>query len=415
MSKTYDLSLFDAFGIELEYMIVDRDTLAVKPIADLLFEDLLGHEGNEFEMPVISLSNELALHIVELKTTMPTQNLQALRDAFYKTIQMVNEHLQKWNARLMPTAAHPWMDPLKETRLWAHENAEIYQTYDKIFDCKGHGWSNLQSTHINLPFGNDEEFGRLHAAIRLLLPILPCLAASSPVLNGKLTGLHDTRLDYYRKNQRRIPSICGMLIPEQVWQESDYRANIYNKIEEDLIPFDPQHILDPVWVNSRGAIARFDRGAIEIRTLDLQECAAADLAIATLVIEILKLLVNEDLISYKKQKMVETEKLAAVQEKTIQKAEKAVIDDQEYLRIFGMQSSYRVRGVDIWSGLLDLLIKKNNRLIEPWKVQLTILFDQGSLSSRIIKALQFDSSHEQLKWVYDKLAKCLQYDQMFLV
>lgn len=31
------LHLFEAFGIELEYMIVDQDTLDVKPIADQLF------------------------------------------------------------------------------------------------------------------------------------------------------------------------------------------------------------------------------------------------------------------------------------------------------------------------------------------------------------------------------------------
>ena len=35
---------------------------------------------------------------------------------------------------------------------------------------------------LNLPFSSDEEFGRLHAAIRLLLPLLPALAASSPLV-----------------------------------------------------------------------------------------------------------------------------------------------------------------------------------------------------------------------------------------
>ena len=88
----------------------------------------------------------------------------------------------------MPTAAHPFMDPMKETKIWPHENNEVYAIYNKIFDCRGHGWSNLQSTHLNLPFYDDEEFAKLHAAVRLVLPILPALCASSPILDGKLTG-----------------------------------------------------------------------------------------------------------------------------------------------------------------------------------------------------------------------------------
>ncbi|WP_262710362.1 hypothetical protein [Mangrovivirga cuniculi] len=38
MIKRNRLRLFQAFGIELEYMIVNRDTLEVMPIADKLFE-----------------------------------------------------------------------------------------------------------------------------------------------------------------------------------------------------------------------------------------------------------------------------------------------------------------------------------------------------------------------------------------
>ena len=85
-------------------------------------------------------------------------------------------------AILLPTAMHPWMDPHTETLLWPHGNRDIYHTYNRIFNCQGHGWSNLQSVHVNLAFKGDEEFGRLHGAIRLLLPLLPALAITSPCL-----------------------------------------------------------------------------------------------------------------------------------------------------------------------------------------------------------------------------------------
>ena len=114
---------------------------------------------------------------------------------------------------LMPERAHPWMNPNLETRLWPHDNNEVYAIYNTIFDCRGHGWSNLQSTHLNLPFYDDEEFAKLHAAVRPVLPILPP-CASSPILEGKSTGSLDSRMLFYKNNRARIPSITGKVIPE---------------------------------------------------------------------------------------------------------------------------------------------------------------------------------------------------------
>src|SRR5665811_1134453 len=97
----------------------------------------------------------------------------------------IRDSLETMGAQLMPGAMHPWMDPHSETRLWLGDNAVIYGAYDRIFDCKSHGWANLQSMHVNLPFADDNEFARLHAASRLVLPILPALAASSPIAEDK--------------------------------------------------------------------------------------------------------------------------------------------------------------------------------------------------------------------------------------
>src|SRR5690606_14828486 len=140
-----------------------------------------------------------------------------------------NDLLKSHGGVLMPTAMHPFMDPYSEMQLWPHERNEIYEKYNSIFDCKGHGWANLQSVHLNLPFQGDEEFARLHAAIRLVLPILPALAASSPLKDGQFTGLKDTRLDVYQSNQKKIPSIAGKVIPERVFTKEDYERTILQK------------------------------------------------------------------------------------------------------------------------------------------------------------------------------------------
>src|SRR5688572_24868764 len=306
--------IFQGYGVELEYMIVDRDTLTAKPIADELLKKELGSYGSDFENGVVTWSNELVLHVIELKSTKPESDFDSLEAIFAQNVSRINTILMQWNAMLLPTAAHPFMNPLVEAKLWPHDNNEVYEVYNRIFDCKGHGWSNLQSTHLNLPFDGEEQFAKLHAAIRLVLPLLPGLCASSPIIGGKFSNLLDTRLRYYKTNQQKIPSITGTIIPEAVFTVRDYERAIYEAIKKDIALHDPEEILDPVWVNSRGAISRFDRGSIEIRVMDVQECPAADLAVQTLVIETIKALVNQEFVSTQDQMQWKAEPLAHILE-----------------------------------------------------------------------------------------------------
>ncbi len=174
------LRLFQGYGVELEYMVVDAETLQILPVVDRILESVAGTITSEVEMGPLAWSNELVLHVIELKTNGPAPTLEGLDALFQGDVARISEILEGMGGILLPTAMHPWMDPKTETTLWPHEYSPVYESYDRIFGCQGHGWSNLQSTHLNLPFGDDEEFGRLHASIRLLLPLLPALAASSP-------------------------------------------------------------------------------------------------------------------------------------------------------------------------------------------------------------------------------------------
>ena len=173
-----DLGLFDAYGIELEYMIVDGERLSVLPAADRVLHALAGEFVNEVETGALAWSNELALHVIELKTNGPVRSLAGLHQTFQRDVARLNALLTPLGGLLMPTAMHPWMDPARETRLWPHGHSAIYQAFDRIFSCQGHGWANLQSMHINLPFADDDEFARLHAAVRVAMPLMPALARS---------------------------------------------------------------------------------------------------------------------------------------------------------------------------------------------------------------------------------------------
>ena len=411
MNQPSRIHIFQGYGIELEYMLVDKDTLAVKPITDEVLKHELGQYGSDFENGIVTWSNELVLHVIELKSTRPELNFNALENGFADDIRRINAILDKHHAMLMPTAAHPFMNPLTDTKLWPHDSNEVYKLYDKIFDSKGHGWSNLQSTHLNLPFYDDEEFAKLHAAIRLILPILPALCASSPILDGKLTGVLDTRLTFYKTNQAKIPSITGKVIPEAIFSKRNYLNQIYEKIKSDISVHDTNKILNPIWVNSRGAIPRFDRGSIEIRVMDVQECPSADMAIIELVIETLKGLANGKFIDLEEQMKYRTEGLVHIYDKCIVEGQQTHIDSAEYLRAFHISAPCSAK--EVWQKIINHLASGNSAL-EKWKPELNLILKEGTLSDRIIKSLNGDHSIDSMKKTYKQLSGCLAQNKMFV-
>lgn len=408
------LHLFEGYGVELEYMIVHRDDLSVRPISDRLLHSIAGVYENQIDWERICLSNELVLHVVEFKTNGPMPSLLGLTDSFQYHIRDINRRLEAFDARLMPGAMHPWMNPERDTRLWPHNFNTVYETYNRIFNCQGHGWSNLQSAHINLPFANDDEFGRLHAAIRLVLPVLPALAASSPLVECRPTDSLDNRLEFYRKNSGFIPSVAGSVIPEAVFTRTEYDTQIFQRMYRDIAPFDAEGILRHEWLNARGAIARFDRGSIEIRLLDVQECSLADLAIVFAVISVLQALVSERWCDFETQKKVPTDSLASILLQTIRLAENTPIQDVSYLNLFGIDCSTCTAG-ELWKRILDDLFggdrsQSNRELFEP----LQIILSQGTLSSRILRRLGTHPGRERIAGVYGELCDCLDRGQLFL-
>jgi gamma-glutamyl:cysteine ligase YbdK (ATP-grasp superfamily) len=403
VNERLPLPLFVGFGVELEYMIVDGRSLSVRPIAD----ELLGIPGH-VDLGEIRWSNELVAHVIELKVAEPLPALEAMPPLFQKNVREINALLASRGARLMPTGMHPWMDPATETRLWPHKYGEVYGAFDRIFGCRGHGWANLQSAHLNLPFANDEEFARLHAAIRLVLPILPALSASSPLVEGQITGLLDNRLEVYRTNCRKIPSVAGKVIPEGAFSRADYEKQILEPLYAEIAPHDPERVLQHEWLNARGAIARFSRHTIEIRILDVQECPLADLAIGATIIALLRALVGGRFASLADQQAVKVEPLASVFLTTIRSAADAVIYDDEYLKLFDYPGESCTVG-ELWQHLLTALPELTGAS-SPWREPLETIVNEGPLARRILDALP----NNDLETVYEELCRCLQDGEMFL-
>jgi len=407
------IGLFEAVGVELEYMIVREDDLSVLPVADELLKAAAGEIVSEVDMGALCWSNELPLHVIELKTNGPAPGLEGLAGAFARDVAKMNALLAPLGGRLMPGGAHPLMDPHRETRLWDHEYSPVYQAYDRIFHCQGHGWSNLQSMHLNLPFCGDEQFGRLHAAIRLLLPIMPGLAASTPLLDGRPTGFLDSRLEVYRRNSSRVPSVTGSVVPEAVFDRTAYQQLILAPMYRDIAPLDPEGILQQEWLNSRGAIARFDRDAIEIRLLDIQECPRADMAVAALILETVKALARERFSGTRRQQAWPVEPLAALLLEVIREGDQALVRDPAYARELGYPGSLPCTVADIWAHLAQALLPHEARR-DP---ALTVLLEQGPLARRLLRALGVTTTSAPeagaIRRVYRRLCECLAHNEPF--
>ncbi|MCX2741881.1 carboxylate-amine ligase [Pontibacter anaerobius] len=406
------LHLFEGFGVELEYMIVDRDSLQVKPITDQLIHDEVGAYLSDVEFGDIAWSNELVLHVVELKTQGPVKSLEQLQQKFQEHVHKINGMLQKYNAMLLPTAAHPLMNPYTDTKLWPHEHNAVYEAYNRIFDCRGHGWANLQSTHLNLPFYNDEEFEKLHAAIRVLLPIIPALSASSPVLDGVVTGLADSRLEVYRQNQKKLPSITGKVVPEAVFSQANYEEQVLQRMYREVAPHDPEGTLQEEFLNSRGAIARFERNTIEIRLLDIQESPVADMAVLQAVVAVLQALIAERWVPLQELKVWHEDQLSAILLDVIAKGQEAILTDQDYLRLFGYGSAENCKAGELWKHLVEQALTLDD---QPEVANaLNFIISRGNLSKRILEALGDEPSEEKIRQVYQQLAVCLQKGSVFL-
>ncbi len=410
MSKSTVLHLFDAFGIEIEYMIVDAETLSVRPIADELLKAVAGDYEMEVDRGALRWSNELALHLIELKTNGPVASLVNLHESFQRDIGAIDALLRPMGARLMPTAMHPWMGT-DELRLWPHGDDVIYKTLDRVFDCRGHGWSNLQSMHINLPFADDTELERLHAAIRLILPILPALAASSPFVDGAASGYLDSRLEVYRHNAKRVPSVSGRVIPEAVFGKRDYEA-LLESIYRDLAPLDPDGTLQYEWINARGCIARFDRMALEIRLIDVQECPRMDLAIAAAAVAVTQALVEETWTPLSDQRSWHEAELEQILLSTIAEADDAIIDNARFLEAFGLAGTRSVRAGELWQHLIETQVETRPQHAAA-AAALRVISSEGCLARRIMRAAGRDPSPDSLREIYGQLADCLARGQAF--
>lgn len=238
---------------------------------------------NFIELPRFTFGKELQLHVLEVKANEPFGTPVEFEETMHGAVKTLSEIVGGHDAMLLGTGMHPLLK-LQNTGVWPHYHRKIYTEYGKLFNLSQHGWLNIQSFHLNLPFEKEADAVKIHNYLCKLISYLPAVAASSPFYEGKHGRDIDNRLQFYRTNQKEIPSITGEVIPEYVSSLLQYKRDIIGGYTTDLAKAGAGKILlNREWVNSRGVIFRFDRQALEVRVMDEQECIKSDVALACFV------------------------------------------------------------------------------------------------------------------------------------
>jgi len=285
-------------GPEHEFSIID-EKLQPLPIVDKVIKDVHGRIVNNVDLGKFSFGKELQAHVAEFKANEPFNSPEVFEETMNNAVLRVLEFLEKrYEARLLGLGMHPSL-LLDKVKVWSHRDRQIYEALSRIFNLNQHGWLNIQSFQLNLPFKNELEAVRLYNALANLLPYLPAIAASSPIYESKIGDYVDNRLHFYLVNQAEVPSITGDIIPEYVGSFEEYEKATIRQYSEDLTKVNaPRCLLNKEWLNSRGAVIRFDRRAVEIRIMDEQECVKSDVALSCFIRAALRGILQEEEFEY---------------------------------------------------------------------------------------------------------------------
>jgi len=284
----------EVLGPEHEFAVVD-EALKPLPIVDKIIRELRGRVVNNVPLQGFTFGKEIQSHVAEIKANSPFHTPEEFEETMHEAVLEIGDLLERrFRAKLLGTGMHPLLE-LSEAKIWSHRDRRIYEAMGRIFNLRQHGWLNIQSFQLNLPYASEREGVKLHNTLANILPYLPAISAASPVYESKVGEYVDNRLHFYRINQREAPSIAGDVIPDYVASFEEYRRITVDAYSRELRRLNASPcIIGKEWVNSRGAIFRFDRGVVETRVMDEQECVKSDVALSCFIRALLRGLIKEE-------------------------------------------------------------------------------------------------------------------------
>ncbi len=323
----------------------------------------------------------LGMGAVELGTVTPVRKPASLRKQVQARVTAANGILARQGMRLAPSAAYPFMTS----------------------DATG-------CLRIQLAFHGDDGFAKVHAAVRMLLPIIPAISAASPFVQGQATGVLDSVVHLRAQERTTHSALTGHFIPEAVFSQEEYYREVFGPMA-DVLASSGEAAFDHQTENKRGAIALFDQELIELRVVDMQECTTADLAVAKMIVAVLKALVSGRWVSSYLQRAWSEHDLLPILDDVVRHGGDAMITNREYLLMFGLMKQDEMPAAKLWQ---HLFVDLYSELGRSTRQGMSHIMEHGCLARRILARLGTTPDTSALQALSGELAGCLASDRMFI-
>lgn len=402
--------LTEGFQLEQSVTLVQRTSFNPAPVADEILTVLCGERVRQIEHGEAIWRNEGPRHRLCIRSRYGFSSFVQANEVLAAHRGEAVELAKGVEARLLSTGMHPWMLP-SQAQSWPHGKTPRDDAMHLIFGGGRHGFANNHPLRLSLPFETDDEFARLNAALRLLMPLMPALAASSPFAEGARGPAMSCRLGAQRDYYCRRLTFRQNLVPEALPSREAYEAEVTRPLNLALEARELRGPLQPLDVCAFGLRADFAAGLIHIEALDGQECLQADLAVCAAVIAMARICMRETHASHQEQSAWSSSRLGELLDRSIVDAGSAVLRDSDYLRILGFPEGNACRSGELWQYLIEEYVAKDEEF-ESFMPALGSLVSRGCLSSRLLAKLGRNWGEEQLFELYRGLADHLDSDSL---
>ena len=161
-------------------------------------------------------------------------------------------------------------------------------------------------------------------------------------------------------------------------------------------------------INARGAIARFERNAIEIRLVDVQECPMADIAIVKAISGAIQYLMKRAGSDVSKGYAISSPRLRDILQRTIGTAENAMITEADYLQCLGLDGK-PLSAREVWRHLAANM----PNFAGPERAAFDQILAHGTLATRM-KKITLRPDRDGLVSMCRALSGCLAEGKMLL-
>ncbi len=393
------LPALSAASLDLELVLVRTDSLEPAASADLVLQDACGGALSSIQMGTTEWRRRPAIDELTVAMLRPLSSFEGQTAVLDASLQILTGMIQPHGFRPLGGGGHPWFDSRQHFGASRGRPGDpLVQTLDALDRPGLPGWADTRAATLSFPFLDDEDFRPLYAALRLIVPILPALAAASPYRDGRRGDTLDERIAAAQARAVAIPALGGTWYPEATVGVHAYRDAVLEPLRSKLAPLDPEGRLSIDDLNARGAVARFGPRILQLRAADMQECPAQDVAIAAIVLELARALVRGDWLAPDEQMVVASQTLATLGNRILREGPQASLGDAAAL--YGVADGSTAG--EMWSHLgtrFDLSVATRSSL--------DLICREGTLAARMLRKAGNAPDRDALRRLVEALADCM--------